>query len=139
MPDNFRDLRCTKVTVRHEVKVRLNFVRKVGAQIFGHGMVHTFALNLCLFVIRFLVGQVLRSRVKELPDQRFLPIGPCFRARPLAISQSEQHQRIQVFFVLHDVGQLHHRGRVIQISLLRNIGEGEVMIDQENERLALLG
>src|SRR5207245_5592191 len=65
MPDNFRDLRCTKVTVRHEVKVRLNFVRKVGAQILGHGMAHTFALNLCLFVIRFLVGQVLRSRVKR--------------------------------------------------------------------------
>ena len=77
--------------------------------------------------------------MKQLPDEGFLPIRPRFGACALAVRQSQQHKRVQVFLVLHNVGQLHHCGWVIQVSLLRDPGEGEMMIDEQDKRLALLG
>ena len=40
---------------------------------------------------------------------------------------------------LHDIGELDDRGRVVQVSLLGHVRKCEVVIDQENERFALIG
>jgi hypothetical protein len=41
--------------------------------------------------------------------------------------------------VLHDVGEVCHRRRIIKISLLRGLRKREVMINQQDKGLALLG
>ena len=41
--------------------------------------------------------------------------------------------------MLHDVGEICHCGRIIKISLLRGLRKREVMIDEQNECLSLLG
>ena len=77
--------------------------------------------------------------MKELPDQGFLPVGPRFRARSLAVGQRKQHQCVQVGLILHNVRQLRDRGGIVEISLLSNVRKREVVIDEKDERLALLG
>ena len=41
--------------------------------------------------------------------------------------------------MFHDVGEVCHCGGIINISLLRGLRKREVMIDEQNERLSLLG
>ena len=41
--------------------------------------------------------------------------------------------------MLHNVRQLHHRRWVIQISLLCDVRERDVMVNEKNERLPLFG
>ena len=41
--------------------------------------------------------------------------------------------------MLHNVGEVRNRGGIIKISLLRDLRKREVMIDEQNERLSLLG
>src|SRR5215470_2025896 len=41
--------------------------------------------------------------------------------------------------MLHNTSKVRNRGRIIKISLLRGLGKSEVMIDQQNKRLPLLG
>jgi len=99
----------------------------------------TFALNLRLLVIRLLISEILRSGLKELPHQRFLPVRPGLWTRSLAVGQRQQHQCVQVPLVFHDIRKLLNRRRVIEISLLRDVRKSQVMVDQKSERLALFG
>ena len=41
--------------------------------------------------------------------------------------------------MLHDVGEVCHRRRIIKVSLLRGLRKREVMINQQDKGLALLG
>ena len=41
--------------------------------------------------------------------------------------------------MLHNAAEFHYCGWIIQVSLLCGPGEGKMMINQQNERLALLG
>ncbi len=41
--------------------------------------------------------------------------------------------------MLHDVAKFRDCGRVIQVSLLRGPRQGKMMINEQDERLALLG
>ena len=94
MLNNFWNIRCAKIIVRHEFEVRFDFIREIGRQLSGYRRLQTLALDLGLLVIGFLVGQITRSGVKQLPDERFLPIRPTLSARALSIGQGQQHQRI---------------------------------------------
>src|SRR6266480_7020187 len=136
---DFGNIGRTEIIVRHEFEMCLNLLRKIGRQLSRHGRFQGFALNLCLLVIRFYVGEILRGGVKKLPDQRFLPIRPALAARPLTIGQGQKHQRVQIFLTTNNIRKLGNRGRVIEISLLRGFGEGDVVIDQKNEGFPLLG
>jgi hypothetical protein len=41
--------------------------------------------------------------------------------------------------MFHDVAEFHHCGWVVKVSLLRGPREGKMMINQQDERFALLG
>jgi hypothetical protein len=129
MLDDFWHVAAAEIVVRHKIKMRLNFVGVIRGKSFRHRNLQALALDFCLFVIRFLISQVARSLVKQFPDKRFFPIGPRLCTCALAVSQSKQHQGVQIFLLFHDFAQLRHCGRVIKISLLRDLGEGEVMVD----------
>src|SRR5438874_11733223 len=81
----------------------------------------------------------MRGRVIEMPDERLLPVRPRLRARALAIGEREEHERVEIFLVLHDAGELDRRFRIVEISLLRHVREREVMIDEPDERASLRG
>ena len=132
MLDNFGDIAAAKIIVGHEVKMRVDFIRIIGRKILRHGELQAFTLDSRLFVIRLLVRKITGGLVEQLPDKRLFPIRPRLCACALTIGQGKQHQCVEVFLVLHDAGQLGHRRGVIQISLLRDHGEGEVVIDQQN-------
>src|SRR4029453_2020338 len=64
MLDNFGYIAGTKIIVRHELKMRVNFIGVIRRKIFCHGGLQALALDYCLFVIRLLVRQVACSLVK---------------------------------------------------------------------------
>ena len=80
----------------------------------------------------------MRGRVIELPDQRFLPVRPGV-GRALPIGEGEQHQGVEICLRFHDARELNHGLGIIEISLLRHVRKSDVMIDQKDERAALLG
>ena len=137
--DNFGEIARAEIIIRHEFKVRFDFLGVIWRKVFRDGGLQAFAFNSCLFVVRFPVGQITRGLVKQLPNERFFPIRPRFRTRPLTISQSEQHQCVQASLMFHDVAEFRHCGWVVQVSLLRGPREGKMMINQQDERFALLG
>src|SRR5437667_6241038 len=137
--DNFGEIARAEIIIWHELKVRFDFAGVIRRKSRGDGSLQAFALNSCFFVVRFPVGKISRGLVKQLPNQRLLPIRPRFRTCALTISQSKQHQRVQVSLLLHDAAEFHHCGWVIQVSLLRDPGERKMMVNQQDERLALLG
>ena len=118
---DLRNSRGPKVIVRHEIEMRFDLVGIIAGQVSSGIGARTFALNLRLLVIRLLIGEILRSGLKELPHQRFLPVRPGLRTRSLAVRQRQQHQRVQVPLVFHDVRKLLNRRRIVEISLLRDI------------------
>ena len=73
-----------------------------------------------------------------MPHQGFLPVRPRLGARALAVGQSHQHQRIQISLVLNNIGELGDGRGIIEIALLGHAGERQVVIDQKNQRFALL-
>src|SRR5205085_8592581 len=79
----------------------------------------------------------MRGRVIEMPDERLLPVRPRLRASALAIGEREEHERVEIFLVLHDARELDRRFRIVEISLLCHVREREVMIDQPDERASL--
>ena len=99
-------------------------------QLRGHCGLQTVSFNPGLVVIRFLVGQVLRSGMKELPHQRFLPVRPALSACALTVGQRQEHQRVKVFLVPDNVGKFHDRRWIIEIALLRGVGQRHVMVDK---------
>ena len=130
MPDNFGNVESAKIIVRHEVKVRFNLLPTIAGKIIGDGALQAFTLDFCLFVVGFLVGEVLRSGMKELPHQRFLPVRPALSACALTVGQRQEHQRVKVFLVPDNVGKFHDRRRIIEIALLRGVGQRHVMVDK---------
>jgi len=46
---------------------------------------------------------------------------------------------MQIFLIANNIRKLGNRRRIIEISLLRGVGECDVMIDQKNQRFPLLG
>ena len=94
MLNNFGEITAAKIIVRHELKMRIDFIGVIRRKIFRHRNLQGFALDSRLFVIRLLVRQVAGGLVKQFPDKRFFPIRPRLSACPLAISQSEEHQCI---------------------------------------------
>src|SRR5262245_702758 len=137
--DNLGQVVGAKIVVRHELKMSFNLCRKISGKLCSYRGLQALALNLCLLVVRFLVRQKSRGLVKQFPYERFFPVRPPFRTRTLAIRQGKQHQCVQIFLMLHNMGEVCHGSRIIKISLLRDLGKGEVMINQEDEGLSLLG
>ena len=139
MIDNLSRFKRAEIIVRHEIEMRFDFFGVIGRQFLRDFSPEPIALDFRLFVIRLLIDEILRGGVKKLPDERFLPIRPRFGAGALTIGEREQHERVQVFLVLHDVRHLNDRCWVVEVSLLRDVRESEMVVDQKNERLALLG
>src|SRR5439155_11616941 len=66
MLDDFWHIAAAKIIVRHKIKMRLNFVGIIRGKSFSDRNLQALALDFCLFVIRFLIGQVARGLVKQL-------------------------------------------------------------------------
>ena len=58
MLGDLRHIGGAKIIVRHELKVCLNLLRIIGGEIFGYQTLQALALNLRLFVIRFLISEI---------------------------------------------------------------------------------
>src|SRR3982751_4361002 len=69
--DVLRDLidgERAKVVVRHEFKMRVEFLRKVGGEFFRERALQEIALDSPLLIKGGPVGEVLRRRMVKLPD-----------------------------------------------------------------------
>ena len=92
--DNVGHLQRPKVIVRHQLELSFDFVGIFGPEFLKDCGLQAFALDLRFLVKRLLIDKILRRRVEELPNKRFLPIRPCLRTCPLAVGQREQHQLV---------------------------------------------
>src|SRR5260370_37697973 len=64
MPDNFGIDESAQLIVRHEVKMRFNFFPIIAVKIIIDRAMQAFTLDFCLFVVGFLVGEVVRRRIE---------------------------------------------------------------------------
>ena len=110
-----------EVIVRHHFEMRFHFLGKFGAEILRHARLQLFALDLRLLVKRFLVGEILRRRMIERPDQRLFPITPRVGAGALAIGKREQHERIEIRLIAHDPRELNRGFGIVEVPLLRHV------------------
>src|SRR5258705_4923359 len=72
--DHVSDFERSKIMVRHEVEVRLDFLGIIGPETDLDQSLARFPGCSRAFIKRMPVAQILSGRVIKLPDQRFLPV-----------------------------------------------------------------
>ena len=127
-----------EITLRHVLKLGVDLVAESRAERAAQFVLRLLALAVAQprKILTFL--EVPGGRAVEFPDQRFLPVAPVFVARPLAVRERQQHQRIEPRPGFHDLRELDHGGRIVDVPSLGRAGKCEVVIDQENQRAAPL-
>src|SRR6266550_3493454 len=86
--DDFFDAKSPKIMIRHVVEMCLDLVGKIRRELRGDGVAEPVALDFDLGDKSLLVLQILRGGVKEMPDERLLPIRPGVRG-PLPVGEGE--------------------------------------------------
>jgi hypothetical protein len=84
-------------------------------------------------------GQRLFRAPVQLPQQGFLPFGPCLDAGAGRVGERQQHQGVEADLVLHDMGGGVDGGLIVDVPALGEHREFEMVADQKQQLRGLIG
>ena len=135
-----RDLcRCVgqQVALWHRLEVGIYFFNEIRRKNFRDRLDDGIPFDATVFVKGFVVGEVKARASVKLPDEGFFPVGPRFFADALTVDECQEHEVIEVGLASYEFRELGDGGRVLEISALGGVREGDVVVDEEDEAFAL--
>ena len=139
VPGNFRGGESAEIALRHVGKVRGGFVAVVGRQLAEHFFLQLLEINAAFFEESRAILQVSFGRAVEVPDEALFPIRPTGVTRALPVGQGDEHERVEVVGRLHQFREMRDGGGIIEVAGLCGFGKEAVVVDQHDQRAALLG
>ena len=136
---NFRGGESAEITLRHVGKVRGGFAAVVGRQLAEDFVLQLFEIDAAFFEKSRAILEVSFGRAVKVPDEALFPIRPTGVTRALSVGQGDEHERVEVVNRLHQFREMRDGGGVIEVAGLCGFGKEAVVVDQHDERAALLG